>query len=138
MRYMLNLRANQKRLQALLALGGLLLCVVLFASSPSVGQQQKGKLSKVELKTLIAAAKTPEDHLRIAAYYRAQANEYLARQKEHLADEEEYNSNPQKYSTKYPTPAQHCRDWAYNDGQSAEKALALAEMHEAMARDAAK
>lgn len=47
------------------------------------------------------------------------------------------NSNPRKYSTKYPTPGQHCRDWPYNNGQSA-KALALAEMHEAMTRGAAR
>ena len=103
-----------------------------------VAPAHNDKLDKKELKSLIATAKTPEEHLRLAAHYRAEANDYLARQKQHEADEKEYNSNPRKYSTKYPTPAQHCRDWAYNDGQSAKKALALAEMHEAMARDAAR
>ena len=135
MRCVLSLQANKKRFRAFLALGCL---VILLASLPSVGQQQKEKLSKQQLKTLIATAKTPEDHLRLAAYYRAQENDYLARQKQHKADAEMYDSNPRQYPSKYPTAGQHCRDWAYNDGQSAKKALALAEMHEAMARDAAK
>lgn len=138
MQLVLNRHKKWEGIRSVVILGPLLIGLMLLGSFSASGQEQKDKLSKKELKALIATAKTPEDHFRIAAYYRAQANDYLARQKEHLADEEEYNSNPQKYPTKYPTPAQHCRDWAYNDGQSAKKALALAEMHEAMARDAAK
>ena len=119
-------------------LGPLIIYLMFFGSFSASGQEHKDKLGKKELKVLIATAKTPEEHLRLAAHYRAEANEYLARQKQHEADEKEYNSNPRKYPTKYPTPAQHCRDWAYNDGQSARNALALAEIHEAMAQDAAK
>lgn len=113
----------------------LLICSAAFTSFAAPGQLQQEKLSKNELKTLIATAKTSEDHLRIANYYRAQARDYLARQKQHQQDEQEYNAHPQMYKTKHPSAAQHCRDWAYNDGQSAKKAIALAEMHEKMARD---
>lgn len=133
---MLDLHANQKLIYAL-ALGSIILCTVLSGPSPAAGQQQK-KMSNKELKSLIATAKTPEDHLRLAAYYRAQANDYLARQKQHEADAEMYESNPRQYPSKYPTAGQHCRDWARNDGESAKQALTLAEMHEAMAREAAK
>jgi len=133
---MLDLQANQNRIYAL-ALGAIIFCTVLSGPLPAAGQQQE-KLSKKELKSLIATAKTSEDHLRLAAYYRAQANDYLARQKQHEADAEMYDSNPRQYPSKYPTAGQHCRDWARNDGQSARQALALAEMHEAMAREAAK
>ena len=131
-------RHKKWRASAAVTLGPLLIiCLMFFGSFSASGQEHKDKLGKTELKSLIATAKTPEEHLRLAAHYRAVANDYLARQKEHLADAKEYESNPRKYPTK-PPPAQHCRDWAYNDGQSAKKALALAEMHEAMARDAAK
>jgi hypothetical protein len=61
-----------------------------------------------------------------------------AQQKQHESYAKKYDANPQMYPSKYPTAAQHCREWAYNDGQSAKKAFALAEMHPAMARDAAK
>ncbi len=101
------------------------------------GQEHNDRLNKKELKSLIATAQTPEEHLRLAGHYRAEANDYLARQRQHEADEKEYNGSPQKYPAKYPIPAQRCRDWAYNDGQSARKSLTLAEMHEAMAKEAA-
>lgn len=134
---MLKIRANQQLVRALLALASVIVCTVLFSPVPAGGQPQE-KLSKKELKTLIATAKAPEDHLRLAAYYRAQANDYLARKKQHEADAAVYDSNPSQYPTKPISAGQHCRDWAGNDGRSAKQALALAEMHEAMARDAAK
>ncbi len=137
MRCPLNLQASQSGICALLAVLAIILCTVL-AGPPAAFAQQQQKLSKNELKTLIATAKTPEDHLRLAAYYRDQANDYLARQKQHEADAVVYDSNPRQYPSKYPTAGQHCREWARNDGQSARQALALAEIHEAMAREAAK
>ena len=137
MRRMLEIRASQRLVRALLALASLIVCTLLFSPVPAAGQQQE-KLSKKELKTLIATAKTPEDHLRLAAYYRAQANDYLARKKQHEADAEVYDSNPSQYPTKPISAGQHCRDWAGMDGRSAKQELALAEMHEAMAREAAK
>ncbi len=97
--------------------GIVVLFPVLLPGSPfSSDQRQHEKLSKEEVKALIATAKTPEDHLRIAAYYRVQADHYLAKQKEHLAEEEEYNGNPQRYSTNWPTMGQHCRDWRTSTG----------------------
>lgn len=113
----------------------LLLLGVVLCSFYAVGQPQE--LSKKELKTLVASATTSEDHLRIAAYYRSQKQHYLARQKEHEAEEKEYINNPMRYPSKLGF-AEHCREWAYLDGQSAQKALALAELHERMALEAAK
>lgn len=114
----------------------LLLISFFLCSLSTVGQEQQ-KLSKKELKTLIATATTAEDHLRIAKYYRRQEQLYLASQKEHEAEEKDYINNRQRYSAKYPFGAAHCRQWAYNDGQSAKQARALAELHERMAKEAA-
>jgi hypothetical protein len=102
--YALCSKSLQKRIgvRAGIVFGLVLLCAMFLGSSWASGQEHNEKLSKKELKELIATAKNAEDHLRIAAYYRAQANDYLARQKEHLADEEEYNRNPQKYPNKIP------------------------------------
>jgi hypothetical protein len=46
-------------------------------------QQKPEKLSKRQLLSLIATAKTPAEHNRIAQYYRAAAQDYLAQSKEH-------------------------------------------------------
>ncbi len=129
---------TRKAIRTAVILVPALMCLMFFGSFLASGQEHKDRLNKKELKELIATAQTPEEHLRVAGHYRAEANDYLTHQKQHEADEKEYNANPQKYPAKYPTPAQHCRDWAYNDGQSARKALTLAEMHETTAKEAAK
>ncbi len=91
-------------------------------------------MSKRELKALLASAKTPEEHMRLAAYYRAEAERLKAKQQQHENEAAEYYRNPSRYPVpKYPTYGQHCRDLAHNYGKGAQKAQALAIAHEAMA-----
>ena len=98
------------------------------AAQPSV------RMNKKQLKTLIADAKTSDDHMRLAAYYRGEADRLKAQQKEHEEEAAEYYKDPSRHPVpKYPTLGQHCRDLAYYYGKGAESALALASAHERMA-----
>jgi hypothetical protein len=87
MQLALDRQKKSKSIRTPAILGLVLICLMLAGSAAVPGQEHKEKLSKKELKALISTAKTPEDHLRVAAHYRAEDNEYLARQKEHLEDE---------------------------------------------------
>lgn len=103
-----------------------------------VGQQaakvpSEPSLTKKELKQLIATAKSPEDHRRIAAYYQEEANTLDEKKKEHTEMGAEYDRNPQRYPSKLGL-GQHCRNLAGYYGLAEQKALELAGMHEAMAK----
>ena len=95
-----------------------------------------GKLSKKGLKVLIASAKTPGNHERIAAYYRAEVQQLEAKHREHEEDLAEYYKNPSQYPSKYPTMGDHCRSLASHYKTAAERAAKLAEMHEEPAQAA--
>lgn len=82
---------------------------------PQIGKApSKPSLSKKELKQLVATAKTAEDHLRIAAYYRDEAQKLEEKKNEHTEMGAEYDRNPQRYPTK-PSPGQHCSFGACQD-----------------------
>jgi hypothetical protein len=116
-----------------IALVVLALLLVVPLAQPS-GQQSK--LSRKELKALIATAQTPFDHQRIAVYYRAEAEHLKAKQREHEEDLAEYYKNPSRYPSKYPTMGDHCRSLAEYYEMAAKKALVLADMHEKLTREA--
>ena len=99
--------------------------------------QQTQKLSKKKLKLLIANACSPEDHERIASYYRAQGDRLKAKQREHEKELAEYLQNPSSHPVpKWPTMGQVCRNLVFRYSSAAQKAFALADLHEQMARDA--
>ena len=91
------------------------------------------RMCKKQLKALIASAKTPEDHMKLAAYYRGEAERLQAKQTEHQEEAAEYYKNPLQHpGPKYPTLGQHCRDLAYYYGKAAESARSFASGHEQM------
>lgn len=103
-----------------------------------VGQQplkapSEPSLKKRELKQLIATAKSPEDHRRIAAYYEEEARELDEKKKEHIEMGAEYDRDPQRYPSKLGL-GQHCRNLAGYYGLAEQKALELAGVHEEMAK----
>jgi hypothetical protein len=110
------------------------------AASRARGQETKSKLTSKQLQSLIATAKTPEDHQKIAAYYRDMAAEAKANAAEHEKDLAAYNENPSTHPLAKASggPAAHCRTLIrlYND--EAKEDLAMAEEHEQMAKDAAR
>jgi hypothetical protein len=99
-------------------------------------------LSKKELKVLIANAKSPAEHEKIAAYYRDQAQRLTASAKEHAEMAEVYAKNPvsaameSKHGVAFGQGASHCRRWAQLDEEQAKEAEALAALHDEMAKSA--
>ncbi len=120
---------------------GIVSLLVAFAVAiPVMGQSpppsKTDKLSKHQLLSLIATAKTPTDHLRLAQYYEAQAKYYLAQSSLHQEMAAAYRKNP-PISGKYSiNSANHCDFFAQSFKEDAIKMQELANMHEQMARDA--
>ena len=104
-------------------------------SAQAATEQRTQKPSKKKLKTLIANARTPEDHERIAAYYRAEGEQLKAKQREHEEELAEYLKNPSSHPVpKWPTMDQHCRQLIFYYSKAAQKAFELADLHDQMAK----
>lgn len=111
----------------------LTITVAMPLARPAVEQEE---LTRKELKALIVSANTPADHKRIAAHYRAETQKLEGKQREHEDDLAEYYKNTLRYPSKYPTMGDHCRSLANYYKMAAQRAAALAEMHEQLARGA--
>ncbi len=106
------------------------------AQSPSATQAKPEHLSKQQLNTLIASAKTPADHERLAQYYRAQASDYLAEAKDHESMVAAYKANSSLSNEKNrASTIGHCEYFVKTFKELAVKAQELATLHEQMAKD---
>jgi hypothetical protein len=115
----------------------LALTATVFAQAPATTPTHEA-LSKKQLNSLIATAKTPAEHQRIAQFYRAQAAGYLAESKEHAQMATQYKANPVVSNSKFATgTVGHCEYFAQNFKQMSAKADELAQMHDQMAKDSA-
>lgn len=91
--------------------------------------------SKEQVKTLIEIAKTPEEHLKIAAYFRAEAETLRAKATEHEQMATQYDENAAtRTATRGNTLSQHCRALAEVYNSDARKADKQAGLHEEMAK----
>ena len=88
-------------------------------------QDTQAKLSPQQLKEMIAQAKTPEDHGKIAAYYRAEAARLKQDAEVHRDDAGIYGKGQ---------GATHCTNLAKLDEQAAKEADALASIHDKLAK----
>lgn len=105
--------------------------------SQPVTTQQAEKLSRKELRLLIAGARTANDHERIAAYYRAESERLNAKAEEEKGALAEYLKNPSGHPVpKWPPMDQQYRQLAYYYTEKAQKAFVLAGLHEQMAEKA--
>lgn len=112
------------------------LAVVIPVQGQSVATSKTDTLSKQQLLTLIATAKTPAEHQRLADYYKGQAQYYLAQSTLHQEMAAAYKKNPAS-SAKFATgSAHHCDFFAQSFKQTATQMQNLANMHEQMAKDA--
>jgi hypothetical protein len=104
-----------------------------FATSTS----QPEHLSKKQLAALIATARTPAEHRRIADYYRTQSDKLMAESNHHAAMAAEFRANPatNNHKSAYGT-VNHCEYLAQSFKAKAEEDLALAREHERMAQAA--
>jgi hypothetical protein len=101
-------------------------------------EQTTPTLGKSELDALIATAKTPAEHARIAQDYRDQAQDFLAQSKEHAAMVAAYKTNPNINAKNQAATIGHCEYFAAKFNDLAVKSQELAKMHEQMATDARK
>jgi len=118
------------------AMKGILVSLLL-AAAVVLPAAEKAPMSKKQVQALIQSATSAKDHQALSAYYRFEAQQLRQQAAQHEAMGAEYERNPAKAPLpKYPTMAQHCKDWAENYRQSAKKADLLAEMHAEMAKAA--
>jgi hypothetical protein len=113
--------------------------VLAFTSFAAMAQTQPSSdnLSKQQLLSLIVSAKTPAEHIRIAQYYGAKAQDYLAQSKEHAQMAEAFKQNSLTSSSKFSTgTVNHCEFLAQNFKQKAEQMQKLEREHEQMAKEA--
>jgi DNA-binding transcriptional regulator GbsR (MarR family) len=59
--------------------------VLIGMAQPSKATQPQVQLTKKEVKALSAGAKTPEDHMKVAAYFNQKADQLEAESREHEA-----------------------------------------------------
>lgn len=122
---------------ALIASFGLFL-----GSTPDARAAVPKQLSKKEVKELIATAKSPDDHMKLARYYKAEADRLDAEANEHeeLAAAYRQSTVSQAAAMKNPmasNTARHCEYFAKTVREAAKSARELAASHEHMAKDAA-
>jgi plasmid maintenance system antidote protein VapI len=109
------------------------------AASPKPATEPKVNLTKKQVMALIEAAKTPEDHLKLARYYDQQAAQLLAQSKEHHEMAEAYRRNGITNGSKFAaSTVGHCEYFAKSDRDASEKMKELAASHREMAANAGK
>lgn len=108
------------------------------AMSPARGDDTNPKLTSKQLRSLIANAKTPEDHQKLAAYYRDMAAEAKANAAEHVKALEAYHQNPSSHPAAKAAggPEAHCRTLIRLFNDEAKEDLAMADQHDQMAKAA--
>ena len=115
----------------------LVMTVTAFGQAPSTVQPKPEHLKKQQLNTLIATAKTPAEHERIAQYYQAKALDYSAQAKEHEAMIAAYKANTSLSNEKNrASTISHCEYFVTTFKALAVNSQELAAMHEQMAKEA--
>lgn len=113
-----------------------MITAAILAQTPSVPQPKPEHLSRQQLNTLIATAKTPAEHERIAQYYRAQASDYLAEAKDHESMVAAYKANSSLSNEKNrASTIGHCEYFVKTFKELAVKSQELATLHSQMAKD---
>jgi hypothetical protein len=99
--------------------------------------EPSGKLTKSQVMSLIQTAKTPADHMKLAKYYRYEANRLEADVKEHEEMASAYDKNPMAHPIpKGQTLGDHCRNLVKYYGEGVKDANEMAAMHDEMAKSA--
>ena len=103
----------------------------------------KNAATKKQVKALVAGAKTPEDHMKLAAYFNQEADRLEADAKGHAELADVYRQSPNTFVPKGGGPgifrtAEHCDSAAKSLREAAKDLRELAAEHEQMAKDVAK
>jgi len=117
----------------------MVLAAVIAISAPqATAAEMKGMLKSKEVKALVANAKTPADHMKLAGHFNAMAEKHEAEALEHEALAVEYTRNPRMGSSKTPmspNSAEHCKYFAEHCRKAANEMRAMAAEHEEMAKN---
>lgn len=110
--------------------------VALALSAPAAvsAQESTARLSRKELKDLIANARTAADHQKLAAHFRSEQARHEEERTEHEELRKEYERNSTRDPSKFPTMGDHRRSLAQSAALSAKQAQAMAAIHEELAR----
>jgi hypothetical protein len=121
--------------------------IATFAVTSLVSVAQDNKTSvptNKELKVLLKTATEPPQHLRIAAYYRAEAARLRQSAKEHTdlaaiySQKHPFAAMESKHGDAFGLGASHCKKFAELAEEQAREADALVVLHEDMAKAAQK
>jgi hypothetical protein len=132
---MKNLRSKFAHVGVFLAL---LCCLGLSTASAT---ENSNVLTKHELKSLLATAKTPEDHQRLAAYYRGETERLTAKAQEFAKQADFLATQPATIESKQGISCQctsHYRYFSKIFAQQAKESETLAAKHEQLAQGLAK
>jgi hypothetical protein len=121
------------QMNRMIALLSLVFAMTLTVSAATT-QPTREHLSKTQLSALIATAKTPAEHQRIADYYRAQSVDLLTQSEYHAQMAAGFKLNPSTNNDKFQRQTvNHCAYLAQSLKTQSVKAEALAKQHEEMA-----
>jgi hypothetical protein len=100
--------------------------------------QSDGRMTKQQLQSLVANAKTRDDHQQLASYYRSEERRLLSEARENEEMAEAYHRNPHMWTSKNPVAfgEQHSRYLAEHFKEAAMKMDALAVQQEQAAQGA--
>lgn len=122
-------------MKRILAILSLVFVIALAANSQSTAQPQPEKLGKKQLAALVANARTPADHARLASYYTAQAQNDLDEAQFHEQMAGNFHDSAVASSDKFATgTVKHCLAIHDRLKQDAAKMKALAQQQEEMGR----
>jgi hypothetical protein len=114
----------------------LIMTVAAFGQAPSASQPKPEHLSKQQLNTLVATAKTPVEHERIAKFYELSAQDFKAQAQEHENKIAAYKANSSLSTNKnQASTIGHCEYFVKMSTDMAVKSQELAKLHEQMAKD---
>jgi hypothetical protein len=100
--------------------------------TPATPQSKSEHLSSHQQQMLIAAAKTPAEHQRIAQYYQMETQNYLAQSEKHKKMFAAYEQNYYRRASFI----HHCQYEVVKFTDKAEKSQGLAQLHALMAQEA--
>jgi hypothetical protein len=111
------------------ACSGIFLVGLSLGTSPVFAAPQSISSEK-ELSAALRSEKTPEDHLRISAYYKEKAQTLQRKEKEEQELADYFATHPSMYGKQYPTPYENHKWRAENYQREASEALQKATQHQ--------
>jgi hypothetical protein len=110
--------------------------VAAFGQAPATAQPKPELLNKQQLNTLIATAKTPAEHERIADFYAAKAQDYRGQAHEHESMVAAYKANSSLSTDKnQASTIGHCEYFVTTLKALADNSQELSQLHKQMAID---